>query len=373
MQQTPIHGFHVEHGGQMVDYAGWELPIRYGSITDEHEQTRKSGSVFDVSHMGRLEIKGLHAKRLLERACSRRIGTMQQGQCRYSLMCNEQGGVRDDVIVMRMDDDDFLVVCNGANREKIVGHLEAIVADRGLKATVKDNTLKTAMVAIQGPKVQDLVATVSKEVPSLKRYRFVLKNLVIVKLIVARTGYTGEDGFEVILPAQAVPMAMKLLLKDVDPKDPNALLKPAGLGARDSLRLEAGMPLYGHELGEDINALACGVDFAISLDKNVEADGETFIGQEALTRTRDEGGPGTKLVGLKLEGTRTARQGMVVKAGGEHEGVITSGCVGPTVGTSIAMAFLPTAASEVGTAVEVETGRATISGEVVALPFYKRG
>ncbi|MEM9559824.1 MAG: glycine cleavage system aminomethyltransferase GcvT [Planctomycetota bacterium] len=372
MQQTPIHSFHVEHGGQMVDYAGWELPIRYGSIADEHAQTRASGSVFDVSHMGRIELKGLHAKRLLERVCSRRIGTMQQGQCRYALVCNEQGGVRDDVIVMRMDEDDFLMVCNGANREKIVGHLESVVGERGLKATVTDKTLKTAMVALQGPKVVDLVSTVSKEVPALKRYRFTVKNLVIVKLIVARTGYTGEDGFEVILPAQAVPMAMKLLLKDVDPEDPNAVLKPAGLGARDTLRLEAGMPLYGHELGEDINALSCGVDFAINLDKNADEDGETFIGQEALVRTRNEGGPGTRLVGLRLEGSRTARQGMVVRAAGGHEGIVTSGCIAPTVGASIAMAFLPGGACEVGTAVEVETGRATIAGEVVPLPFYKK-
>lgn len=231
MLKSPLHQFHVDHGAQMVEYAGWEMPIRYAGIREEHVQTRRSGSVFDVSHMGRLAIKGLHATRLLERACSRKIGSMSQGQCRYTLVCNERGGVRDDVIVMRMDEDEYLVVVNAANRAKIVDHLGSIVAERGFKVKLDDRTQSTAMVAIQGPKVMELISGVSKEIPALKRYRFTVKNLMIMKLIVSRTGYTGEDGVEVILPANMVPMAMKLLMKDVDPKDPNAVLKPAGLGA----------------------------------------------------------------------------------------------------------------------------------------------
>ncbi|MEZ6317663.1 MAG: hypothetical protein R3B49_02750 [Phycisphaerales bacterium] len=233
MHKSPVHDFHIKHGGHMVDYAGWELPIRFRSIRDEHEQTRKSGSVFDVSHMGRIEIKGLHARRLLERACSRRIGNMQAGQCRYTLICNERGGVRDDAVVMRLDDDEFLMVCNGANREKIGDHLASIAGERPeWKVKLEDKTLKTAMVAIQGPKVMELVSAVSKEIPTLKRWRFTVKNLMIIKLIVSRTGYTGEDGVEVILPASAVGMAMRLLILDVDPDDPNAVLKPAGLASR---------------------------------------------------------------------------------------------------------------------------------------------
>lgn len=371
LTETPLKSFHVDHDAQLVDFAGWEMPLKYGtSVREEHEQTRRSGGIFDVSHMGRLSVSGLHAKRLLERVCSRRIGNMQDGQCRYSLICNEQGGVKDDVIVMRLDADDYIVVVNASNRAKIVDHLKAVIADRSLNVKLEDRTEKTAMVALQGPKVMDLISGVSKEIPGLKRYRFAVKNLMIMKLYVSRTGYTGEDGVEVILPASAVGMAMKLLLKDVKMDEADALLRPAGLAARDSLRLEAGMPLYGHELGEEINALSCGVDFAISLDKSADQDGETFIGQEALLKAQGEG-MATKLVGIELSGKRTARQGMPILINNEPSGTVTSGCLSPTLDRSIAMGFVAAAHSEPGTAVVVDAGRTQLEGTIVALPFYK--
>jgi aminomethyltransferase len=372
LTETPLKAFHVDHNAQLVDFAGWEMPLKYGtSVREEHDQTRNSGGIFDVSHMGRLSISGLHAKRLLERVCSRRIGDMQDGQCRYSLMCNAAGGVMDDVIVMRLDADDYIVVVNASNRAKIVAHLNKVIAERQFNVKFEDRTEKTAMVALQGPKVMDLVSGVSKEIPGLKRYRFAVKNLMIMKLYVSRTGYTGEDGVEVILPASAVGMAMKLLLKDVKMNEADALLRPAGLAARDSLRLEAGMPLYGHELGEDINALSCGIDFAIALNKSAEQDGETFIGQDALLKTQAEGGPATKLVGIEIEGKRTARQGMPILVGGEPAGVITSGCLSPTLGKSIAMGYVPAAHAEVGTRLSIDAGRAHLEGVTVAMPFYK--
>ncbi|MEQ8770504.1 MAG: glycine cleavage system aminomethyltransferase GcvT [Phycisphaerales bacterium] len=372
MHKSPVHDFHLQHGGQMVEYAGWEMPIRYRSIKDEHVQTRTSGSVFDVSHMGRIEIKGLHAQRLLERVCSRRIGTMQAKQCRYTLICNERGGVRDDAVVMKMDDDELLMVCNGANREKIVDHIQSVVAEHpDWKVKVDDKTLKTAMVAIQGPKVMDLISKVSQEIPSLKRWRFTTKNLMIIKAHVSRTGYTGEDGVEVILPANAVGMAMRMLMQQADPESPDAPLRPAGLGARDTLRLEAGMPLYGHELGEDISALACGMGFAISLDKTAEQDGETFIGQEALLAEQEAGGPKQKLVGLVLDTKRTARQDMPVLAGDAKVGFVTSGCASPTLGKSIAMAYVDAVHAEVGTTLTIDCGREQAPATVVELPFYK--
>ncbi|MCA9300732.1 MAG: glycine cleavage system aminomethyltransferase GcvT, partial [Phycisphaerales bacterium] len=336
MLETPMHAFHLDHGARMVEFAGWHMPMVYAGIHEEHHQVRTSGGVFDVSHMGRVRVKGLHARRLLERLCTRRISDMVEGQCRYSLMCNEQGGVKDDVLVYRMDSDEFIVVVNASNREKLLAHFEAVKGD--LNCKTKDETLDTAMVAIQGPKVMDLVSKVSKEIPTLKRYRFTVKNVLIMKLIVSRTGYTGEDGVEVILPAKAVGMAMKMLMADVDPKDPNAILKPAGLGCRDTLRMEAGMPLYGHELGEEINALASGMDFAISLDKDQDERGEPFVGMDALRRTRDEGGPKTKLIGLRIDGKRTPRQDMPVLDGDTTVGVVTSGCLSPTLGHPIAMA-----------------------------------
>lgn len=370
LHRTPLHKFHLDHQAQMVEFAGWEMPIRYAGIIEEHRQVRTSGGIFDVSHMGRVEVRGRHARRLLERLCTRRIGDMQAGQCRYSLMCNERGGVRDDVIVYRMDDDEFMVVVNGANREKMLAHFEAVRAAGDLACTIDDKTLKTAMVAIQGPRVMGLISGFSKEIPTLKRYRFTVKNLLVVKLVVSRTGYTGEDGVEVILPANMVEMVMKLVLKDVDMGSAEALLKPAGLGCRDTLRTEAGMPLYGHELGEDINALECGVDFAISIDKDRDERGEAFIGMEALKRTA-AAGPARRLVGMRFDGKRTVRQGNGIMIGGETLGVVTSGCVSPTLDCPIAMGFVGAAHAVPGTAVAVDTGRGVLEGTIVPLPFYK--
>jgi aminomethyltransferase len=362
----------VDAGGKMVEYAGWEMPIMYtgAGIHEEHHQVRTSGGMFDVSHMGRVKIAGRHARRFLEKICTRKISDMDAGQCRYSLVCNERGGVRDDVIVYRMDDDEFLVVVNAANRAKLLDHFNQLKGDMALK--IEDQTLSTAMVALQGPKViPEVVARFSSEIPTLKRYRFAVKNLMIMKLIVSRTGYTGEDGVEVILPAVAVSMAMTLLLKDINIKAQNALVKPAGLGCRDTLRLEAGMPLYGHELGEETNALACGVDFAISMEKDQGERGETFIGMEALKKTIAEGGPKRKLVGIAIEGKRTARQGNPIKSGSSTVGEVTSACLSPTFGHGIAMGLVDVSKTELGTALTIDTGRGELQGKVVKLPFYK--
>ncbi|MGD1915158.1 MAG: glycine cleavage system aminomethyltransferase GcvT [Phycisphaerales bacterium] len=372
MRKTPLHKLHLEHGGKMGDCAGWDMPISYGSIQDEHPQVRTSGGMFDVSHMGRLKVTGRHARRLLGRVCTRRISDMQQGQCRYGLVCNENGGVKDDVLVYRQDDTDFLVVVNASNREKIVEHFKSVIAAEDLVVKLEDQTMKTAMVAIQGPKVMDLVGRISTEVPTLKRYRFTMKNLLIAKLLVSRTGYTGEDGVEVILPSSIIDMALKLLFKDVDLKAEQSDVKLAGLGARDTLRLEAGMPLYGHELGEEINALGCGIDFAIKLDKDEGDMPEPFIGQEALKRTRDEGGPPRTLAAFVIEGKRTPRQGMPIKADGNEVGIITSGCTSPTLGMPIAMGFIDRALNESGTKVTIDSGRAELDAEVRPNPLYKK-
>lgn len=375
--RTPLYQFHVDAGGKMVDFAGWEMPILYTGIHEEHVAVRTGAGMFDVSHMGRVWVKGRHARRFLERLCTRRIADMQVGQCRYSLVCNERGGVRDDVIVYRLDEDEFMVVVNASNREKLLGHFQQVKGDLAL--SIDDRTTQTAMVALQGPNAMDIIGNFSREIPSLKRYRFAVKNLLVAKLIVSRTGYTGEDGVEAVLPANFVGMAMKMMMKDFDPKDPKGAIRPAGLGARDTLRLEAGMPLYGHELGEEINALSCGVDFAISLDKDQETDKapaeEPFVGMEALKKTAAAGGPARRIVGVRLEGKRTARQGMKVLStipGGQAAGEVTSACMSPTLGAPIAMALVDTAMTAVGTPLRIDTGRdSLLEGEVVALPFYK--
>ncbi len=373
---TPLHSFHLDHAGKMVDFAGWDMPMLYTSIHEEHVQTRSSGGLFDVSHMGRVKVTGRHARRFLERLCTRRISDMEAGQCRYSLVCNEQGGVRDDVIVYRMDEDEFLVVVNASNRAKLLGHFADVIKSGELVVKIDDQTEGTAMVALQGPKVMEKIAKVSSEVPTLKRYRFTVKNLLITKLIVSRTGYTGEDGVEVILPKMGVQMALGLLFRDINMKEAGALIRPAGLGARDTLRMEAGMPLYGHELGEEINALSCGVDFAISLDKDQAERGEPFIGQAALKKTKAEGGgggPANKLIGLAIDGKRTARQGNTIVQNGKAIGTVTSGCLSPTLGHAIAMGFAPAAiaAGGPGQSLQVDTGRGLLEAKTAALPFYK--
>ena len=382
MLKTPLHGFHLQHHAKMVEFAGWEMPIVYqregggGGIVEEHLACRASGGLFDVSHMGRVKFGGRHARRLLERVCTRRINDMKMGQCRYSLVLNERGGIKDDVIVYRQDEDQFLVVVNASNRAKLLDHFKSAQATGNLTLTIEDQTESTAMVAVQGPKVIPFIGGFSKEIPALKRYTFTTKNLLIMKLVVSRTGYTGEDGVEVILPAGMVGMAMKMLFKDIQMDKPDALVRPCGLGARDTLRLEAAMPLYGHELGEETDPFATGLDFAIAIDKDQDERGEPYIGMEALKATRAAGGPKTKLAGLALEGKRSARQGMTAMVGGKPAGIVTSGAPSPTLGYPIALAYLGVEHAAEGTVVQIDTGKGEgaaryLDARVVKTPFYK--
>ena len=228
-----------------------------------------------------------------------------------------------------------------------------------LVVKIHDQTESTAMIAVQGPKVMDMVRHFSQEVPALKRYSFCQKNLLILKMVISRTGYTGEDGVEVILGASMAAMAMKLLMKEGG--DAAGVLQPAGLGARDTLRLEAGMPLYGHELDENTDPFAAGLDFAVNLDKDQDENGESFIGQDALKQIH-AAGPGKKLIGLKLEGKRTPRQGMDVFNDNNKIGTITSGCLSPTLGVPIAMAYVKPEAAEPGHAVHVAPRHTTGRG-----------
>lgn len=364
LQTTPFHAYHLSEGAKMVDFAGWDMPLHYGSIIDEHHQVRQSGGLFDVSHMGRIRFKGKDACRLLDRLCTRQILGMSDGQARYSLVCNEHGGCHDDVLVNRISEHEFLMVCNGANRDKINQHIEVNMGEYVCKVT--DETESTAMIAVQGPKVMDVISSVSSEVPNLKRYRFTTKNLLIASVMISRTGYTGEDGVEVILPKTFANKAVEMMFANMPDQ---SLIKPAGLGARDSLRLEAGMPLYGHELTEEIDPISAGLKFAVKLDKGVgENEAEPFIGQAALQKIADEG-PARKLIGLSLEGRRSPRQFMNVLHGEDVIGVVTSGCFSPTFEKPIAMAYVDSTFE--GEEVMIDFGRTTLPASVVPLPFYK--
>lgn len=370
--RTPFHQFHIDHGGKMVDFAGWEMPLHYGSIIQEHHQVRNSGGLFDVSHMGRLRFAGRDARKFLDHVCTRQIFDMTPGQARYSMVCNASGGCRDDVLVYKLDDAEFIMVCNASNRLKLIEHFNQVKASTAMVFKFTDETVSTAMIALQGPKVIELIANFSSEVPKLKRYRFVEKNLIFAKLMISRTGYTGEDGVEVILPAKFAGQAIKMMLSNIDdPAGDNAIIKPAGLGARDSLRLEAGMALYGHEITEEIDPLSAQLNFAIKLDKGEDnPDVGRFIGQDALQNIAKEGLK-RKLAGLHLEGQRSARQGMSVLKGGKAVGTVTSGCLSPTLGYPIAMVYVDVAQSEIGTALQIDLGKSMADAKVVGLPFYK--
>lgn len=362
LKRTPFYDLHVKLGAKMVDFAGWEMPISYKrGIISEHNQCRRSGSIFDVSHMGRIHLSGKTVPEFLDRVLTRRVSNQEVGQSRYSLICNPDGGILDDVIISR-DRKNWILVCNAGNRQRVLTHLTAIRREMDADIDIADQTEGTAMIAIQGPKVIERIGSKMPEVKALKRYHFATISLFIFKFTAFRSGYTGEDGLEIILPAKMANMALKMLGDRIGEED--ATLQVAGLGARDTLRLEAGMPLYGHELTEKTDPISAGLGWAVDLSKD-------FIGADALRKVNEQG-PERKLVGLELEGNRIARQGFAVFAGDQQVGEVTSGTLSPTLGKSIAMAYVASANSAEGTSLRVELKGDKAPATIVELPFYKR-
>jgi aminomethyltransferase len=364
LKRTPFYDFHVSSGAKMVEFAGWEMPILYRGIVDEHEQTRKSGSIFDVSHMGRLHFSGKDAIAFLNKVLTRNVAEQQVGQSRYSLVCNESGGVLDDVIISR-DLKNWILVVNSSNREKLVRYFNELRRSTGLDFDMSDQTEATAMVAIQGPRVIDRLSDVLPvDIKGMKRYHFVTDSFMLIRFTLFRSGYTGEDGIELVIPAKMAAMAMKLLAGKTD--KPDATIKPAGLGARDTLRLEAGMPLYGHELTETIDPISAGLGWAVDLTKD-------FVGVQRLREIKEKG-PARKLVGLELDGKRIARQGTPIKSadGGATIGEVTSGTLSPTLGKSIAMAYVDANRAAEGTPLAADLKGTLNPAKVVKMPFYKR-
>lgn len=359
MKKTPLNSFHRDHGARLVDFAGWEMPLLYRGIVEEHQHTRKSGSVFDVSHMGRIVFEGDDAEALLEHVCTRRLGNAQVGQSRYSHVCNEAGGILDDVIVSRYDQH-WMMVCNAANRERILDWVAAHAT--GKSVDIRDTTEETLMVAVQGPRVMEILAQkLPIPIADLKRYRFTAGSFFGTPYSIFRSGYTGEDGVEMILPASVAPLLLGLL--DGLSLDDQQIL-PGGLGARDTLRMEAGMPLYGHELTEATDSIAAGCGWCVDLQKD-------FIGVEKL-RDVDREGPSRQLVGLEVAGKRIARAQATILHENQPVGVVTSGTRSPTLGTMIAMAYVRTDLARPAQTLEVDLGGKTTEASVTALPFYRR-
>ena len=359
VRRTPLYNLHTRLGAKMVHFAGWEMPLLYTSIVEEHRHTRRQASIFDVSHMGRIEVSGNDAETLLQRVCTRQLGDSAVGQSRYSHVCNENGGILDDVIVSRYDDH-WLMVCNASNRDRIVSWLRQHGRGRDLEIT--DTTESTLMVAVQGPAaIPKLSQLLPIPIADLERYRFQSGSYMAMPYSIFRAGYTGEDGVELILPASVAQLLGGVL---EGAKSGNHELKPAGLGARDTLRLEAGMPLYGHELHENVDSLSAGLAWCVDLEKD-------FIGADALRKIA-KSGPRHQLVGLELAGRRIARPQASVLDGDRPGGRVTSGTFAPTLERSIAMAYIESDSAAWGHPLTVDLGGRRADAVVVDLPFYRR-
>ncbi|MFH0982602.1 MAG: glycine cleavage system aminomethyltransferase GcvT [Planctomycetota bacterium] len=361
MYLSPLHDTHVRLGAKLVEFAGWNMPVMYRGIIEEHTYTRHGASLFDVSHMGRLQFAGDDVEGCLQRVCTRNLSDMQVGQGRYSHICREDGGILDDVIISR-DENRWLMVCNASNREKLVNWIRQHTTGRKFQLT--DLTFETAMVAIQGPKaVEECSRLLPFDLKSIKRYGFLAGVYLTFSYVISRSGYTGEDGFEITVPAKVVPLLVPRLFGDHE-VEATTLIRPAGLGARDTLRLEAAMPLYGHELSEAWDSLTAGQGWCVDLNKD-------FIGADAMRKLHAHGLKRT-IVGLELEGRRTARQGYEVYAGDRAVGAVTSGCLSPTLGKSIAMALVGADFADEGRELTVDLSGKPNPCKVVKLPFYKR-
>ncbi len=352
-RRTPLYAWHVEHGARMVPFGGWDMPVQYTSVIEEHKAVRSGAGLFDISHMARLHFSGPDSLPLLEKVFTNKVTGMKDGQVKYGLVLNEDGHILDDVLVYKWFDD-YSMVVNASNREKIVAWLKAH-SGKG-KVKLVDATESTVMIAVQGPTAIDLMRQVFESEETALKYYYARRTWYRDEVcIVSRTGYTGEDGFEVIVDNK--------FAKRIWQQFHDAGAVACGLGARDTLRLEAAMPLYGHELSEAINPLDAGLGWAVKMDK------DDFIGNAALEKLT---GIRNVRVGLELEGNRAAREGCPLVVDGTPVGTTTSGSYVPTLEKSIAMGYVPSTHAAVGTAIQVDIRGSMVPAKVVAMPFYKR-
>ena len=352
--RTALHRWHVEHQARLVPFAGWDMPVQYTGIVAEHRAVRTAAGLFDISHMARFGLAGRDAQSLLETVFTNSVAAMKPGQVRYGLLCREDGGILDDILVYR-GDHEFTAVVNAGNREKIWNWLDEHASGRSVE--LRDRTFETTMLALQGPRAVELaVGLFADDVSGLKYYSFTASRYRDQPCVVSRTGYTGEDGYEVIVPSEVGVLLWDELV--------GRGAVPCGLGARDTLRLEAGMPLYGHELTEAVNPIQARLAWAVKFEK-----GE-FVGRAALLAA-DATAP--VRVGLEIEGKRAAREGSaVVDRLGQPVGTVTSGSYCPWLDRSLAMAYVRPDRATPGEPLGVDVRGAILAAAVVPLPFYKR-
>ncbi len=362
LRHTPLDDRHRSLGARMVPFAGYEMPVQYTSILDEHRAVRAGVGCFDLSHMGEIELRGEETVAFLRYAVVSDPGTLEVGQAQYSMLCQADGGVIDDLIVYRRAEQRFWVVCNAANRAAVVEQLEALIGSGDFAVELEDRSDRTSLVAPQGPSSAAVVGGLTDlDLEAIGNYRATEGVVAGIQCLVARTGYTGEDGFELFCDARRAGELWDAVMTAGAAHG----IQPCGLGARDTLRLEAGMPLYGNELDRETNPFEVGFGRVVKLEK-----GE-FIGRAALLAVQQQG-PRWKLIGLQMVDNAIPRAGYEVKAGGAAVGRVTSGTLSPTLGTKIAMAKVPATAAGVGNEFEVVVRERPYRAEQVKLPFYRR-
>jgi aminomethyltransferase len=361
---SPLHDIHVAAGAAFTDFAGWQMPVRYSSDLAEHAAVRSAAGLFDLSHMGEILVVGPEAAESLDYALAGKLSAIEEGQAKYSLLLSREGGILDDLVVYRTGADRYLVVANASNRELVAEELRDRCSP--FDCLVEDESDDIALIALQGPRAEEILRNVDGfDLPGLddlKYYRAIPCDFRGHNVLVARTGYTGEDGFEFYIAPDAAPALWEAIAET----GAGSGLVPAGLAARDTLRLEAGMPLYGHELSVETFPVQAGLGRVVAL-KTKEGD---FVGRAAV-----EAGPpadAKMLVGLKADGKRAGRAGYDVLDSSGVVGEITSGALSPTLGVPIAMAYVDPALTEPGTPLDLDVRGTRVPASVVSLPFYKK-
>ena len=351
---TPLYDEHVKLRARMVPFAGWEMPVQYTGVIEEHNAVRQRAGMFDVSHMGRYEVHGPDSARFLRYICTWDMARLAPGEGHYAAACNEAGGILDDVYVFALDPERYLIVVNASNAPKMKAWMEQHISK--FHARLVDRHESTAMIAVQGPEAIERMG--GDFVRSIKLRHCAETDWRGHRLFASRTGYTGEDGLELVIDAEAAPELWRELLQSE--------IAPVGLGARDTLRLEAALLLYGNDMDEDANTFEVGLDWVVTFE-----DGADFLGRTALQHIEKAGVERT-LVCLRALDRGVMRHGCTIASGGENVGIITSGTFSPTLGVSIGMGFVPPALTAEGTRLDIDVRGRTLPAEIVPRPFYKK-
>lgn len=362
MKKTPLYEQHLKLGAKVIDFGGWAMPVQYTNVMDEHRATREAAGLFDICHMGEIEVRGKQAFELLQYVMTRNIAEQKDNQMKLSLILNDRGGIIDDLTVYRFAPDDFLVVTNAGTKDNDLQRILQAKEERNLNVEIKDVTDETAKLDLQGPVSQRILQELTADdLSKIGYYESMRTRVLDVPALVSRSGYTGEDGFEIYTAVERIVPIWDALLE----KGRGSGLKPAGLGARDTLRLEAGMMLYGSEMHEDTSPYEVIYGWLVDL-------GKEFMGREALMK-RKEKGYTRKLVGFEMLDRGIARHGYpIIGEKGEAIGEVTSGTHSPTLNKPIGLGFVPVECKEPGTTISIKIRESLAKAKVVKLPFYKR-